>query len=202
MVSPARRRAAVHYLVRRHKVSERRACKVICQHRSTQRYAGVPSDFEMALTKAMNTVAEATPGGATAWSGQRFAVMGGTSTASASNACGAWKAIASRRRAPRTPARRPPDTTATRSGTFLPPVQTTSGHTISWVIVLVTAARYASSTSSTNTPAWVWLPTSLARSVPPRSSSSSIIYSEHMANLSSSAATMEENSSQPRLARG
>lgn len=61
MVSPARRRAAVHYLVRKHKVSERRACKVIGQHRSTQRYQGVPSDFEMRLTEAMNKLAAAHP---------------------------------------------------------------------------------------------------------------------------------------------
>jgi putative transposase len=61
MVSPARRRAAVHYLVRRHRVSERRACKVIGQHRSTQRYQGVPGDFEMRLTKAMNAVAATHP---------------------------------------------------------------------------------------------------------------------------------------------
>ena len=39
MVSPARRRDAVRYLVGRHKVSERRACQVVDQHRSTQRYA-------------------------------------------------------------------------------------------------------------------------------------------------------------------
>jgi hypothetical protein len=37
MVSPARRRAAVAYLLRRHKVSERRACRLVSQHGSTQR---------------------------------------------------------------------------------------------------------------------------------------------------------------------
>jgi putative transposase len=60
-VSPTRRREAVRYLVRRHKVSERRACKVIGQHRSTQRYAAVPSDFETRLVRAMRGHAEAHP---------------------------------------------------------------------------------------------------------------------------------------------
>ncbi len=39
LLSPARRRAAVAYLVRRFKVRERRACRVVEQHRSAQRYA-------------------------------------------------------------------------------------------------------------------------------------------------------------------
>ena len=57
MVSPARRRDAVAYLCRRYEVSERRACKVVGQHRSTQRYASVPSDFEARLVKEMNAIA-------------------------------------------------------------------------------------------------------------------------------------------------
>ena len=61
MVSPARRRDAVSYLCRRHKVSERRACQVVGQHRSTQRYAAVPSDFESQLVKAMNAFAATYP---------------------------------------------------------------------------------------------------------------------------------------------
>ena len=61
MVSPTRRRDAVAFLVRRHKVSERRACKVVGQHRSTQRYAPVPGDFETRLIKAMHAHAEANP---------------------------------------------------------------------------------------------------------------------------------------------
>lgn len=61
MVSPARRRDAVEYLCRRHKVSQRRACQVVGQHRSTQRYAAVPGDFEARLVKAMNVLAEAHP---------------------------------------------------------------------------------------------------------------------------------------------
>jgi hypothetical protein len=38
MVSPARRRDAVAYLVRRRRLAERRACRLLDQHRSTQRY--------------------------------------------------------------------------------------------------------------------------------------------------------------------
>ncbi len=61
MVSPTRRRDAVAFLVRRHHVSERRACRVIGQHRSTQRYVAVPGDFETRLAKAMRAHAEAHP---------------------------------------------------------------------------------------------------------------------------------------------
>jgi putative transposase len=61
MVSPARRRAAVHYLVRRHEVSERRACTLLGQHRSTQRYRPVPGDYELALVERMNVLATAHP---------------------------------------------------------------------------------------------------------------------------------------------
>lgn len=43
LVSPARRRDAVRLLVRRRRVSERRACWVVGQHRSTQRYERVAS---------------------------------------------------------------------------------------------------------------------------------------------------------------
>lgn len=61
MVSPARRRDAVAYLVRRHKVSERRACRVVGQHRSTQRYEPRPDDFEDRLIKEMHRHAAAHP---------------------------------------------------------------------------------------------------------------------------------------------
>ena len=47
MVSPSRRRDAVAYLVKRHPVSERRACQLVGQHRSTQRYERQPPDFEL-----------------------------------------------------------------------------------------------------------------------------------------------------------
>jgi transposase InsO family protein len=51
----------VAFLVRRHKVCERRACEVIGQHRSTQRYVPVPGDFEQRLVKSMRQLAEAHP---------------------------------------------------------------------------------------------------------------------------------------------
>ena len=49
------------YLQRRHRVSERRACRVVGQYRSTQRYVIVPSDFEDRLVKAMHVHAQAHP---------------------------------------------------------------------------------------------------------------------------------------------
>jgi putative transposase len=60
-VSPARRRDAVAFLVRRHHVSERRACRVVGAHRSTQRYVPVPGDFEQRLIKSMRAHAGAHP---------------------------------------------------------------------------------------------------------------------------------------------
>jgi transposase InsO family protein len=61
MVSPARRREAVKHLVRRFRVSERRACRVLGQHRSTQRYEPVPADYEQSLVKRMNELAAENP---------------------------------------------------------------------------------------------------------------------------------------------
>jgi len=61
MVSPTRRRDAVNYLTKRHRVSERRACKIIGQHRSTQRYRRIAPDFELKLVKRMNQLAERYP---------------------------------------------------------------------------------------------------------------------------------------------
>ncbi len=61
MVSPARRRDAARYLQRRHKVSERRACQVVGQHRSTQRYRRLEPEYELRLVAAMNALAAAHP---------------------------------------------------------------------------------------------------------------------------------------------
>jgi putative transposase len=61
MVSPARRRDAARYLQRRHRVSERRACRVVGQHRSTQRYAPVPAEYELRLVARMNELAAEHP---------------------------------------------------------------------------------------------------------------------------------------------
>jgi transposase InsO family protein len=61
MVSPVRRRAAVAHLRHRFSVSERRACQVVGQHRSTQRYEIRPADFELRLVKRMNELADRHP---------------------------------------------------------------------------------------------------------------------------------------------
>jgi putative transposase len=61
MVSPARRRDAARYLQRRHRVSERRACRLVEQHRSTQRYRALPAEFELRLVARMNELAAAHP---------------------------------------------------------------------------------------------------------------------------------------------
>jgi len=61
MVSPARRRDAVGYLCRRHPVSERRACKLVGQHRSTNRYRATQPDYELRLLKRMNELAARHP---------------------------------------------------------------------------------------------------------------------------------------------
>jgi putative transposase len=60
-VSPSQRRAAVAFLVRKHRVSERRACRVVGQYRSTNRYQAVPGDFEARLIEAMKALAERFP---------------------------------------------------------------------------------------------------------------------------------------------
>lgn len=60
-MSPAKRRAAVKHLMRKYGVSERRACAVVGQYRSTNRYRPVPSDFEARLVAAMTQHAEAHP---------------------------------------------------------------------------------------------------------------------------------------------
>lgn len=60
-MSPSQRRAAIDYLVRRRGVSERRACRLVGQHRSTNRYRPVPSDFEARLVVAMKGFSERFP---------------------------------------------------------------------------------------------------------------------------------------------
>lgn len=60
-MSPSQRRAAVAFLVKKHRVSERRACRVVGQYRSTNRYQPVPSDFEARLIAAMKELADRFP---------------------------------------------------------------------------------------------------------------------------------------------
>lgn len=52
-MSPSRKRAAVNALQAKFTVSERRACQVIDQPRSSQRYRAQPRDDERALVKRM-----------------------------------------------------------------------------------------------------------------------------------------------------
>lgn len=61
MVSAAHRRAAVQFLVGRFEVSERRACKVVGQHRSTQRYSPQEQEFETRLKARMHKLSEDHP---------------------------------------------------------------------------------------------------------------------------------------------
>lgn len=48
-------------MIKKFKVSERRACRVVGQHRSTNRYVAVPSDFEIKLVARMVELAEQHP---------------------------------------------------------------------------------------------------------------------------------------------
>jgi putative transposase len=60
-VSPSQRRAAVAFLMKKHRVSERRACRVVGQNRTTNRYQAVPGDFEARLVEAMKALADRFP---------------------------------------------------------------------------------------------------------------------------------------------
>lgn len=60
-MSPSQRRAAVAFLIRKRHISERRACRLVGQYRSTNRYQPVPGDFEQELIRAMRELAERFP---------------------------------------------------------------------------------------------------------------------------------------------
>jgi putative transposase len=60
-VSPARRRDAVRFLQKRRRISERRACRVVDQHRSSQRYRRLEPAYERVLVARMNELAAANP---------------------------------------------------------------------------------------------------------------------------------------------
>ncbi len=60
-MSPARRREAVEHLETSHEVSERRACTVSGQHRSTQRYARQESKEEKILLEDMSRLVQENP---------------------------------------------------------------------------------------------------------------------------------------------
>lgn len=57
LLSPARRRACVELVVARHGVSERLACRVLGQHRSTKRKEPIRSHDEAALTAEITSLA-------------------------------------------------------------------------------------------------------------------------------------------------
>ena len=61
MVSPSRKRAAAENLQEQFEVSERRACKVTDQPRSSQRYQAKPRDDELALVRRMRHLARQRP---------------------------------------------------------------------------------------------------------------------------------------------
>jgi putative transposase len=60
-VSPTRRRDAVRFLQKRRRISERRACRVVGQHRSSQRYERLAPEYELQLVARMNELAAAHP---------------------------------------------------------------------------------------------------------------------------------------------
>jgi hypothetical protein len=51
----------MRFLVKRRRVSERRACQVVGQHRSTQRYQKLAPEYELRLVEAMNELAARYP---------------------------------------------------------------------------------------------------------------------------------------------
>ncbi|MEL6394356.1 MAG: IS3 family transposase, partial [Planctomycetota bacterium] len=59
LLSPRKTRDAVHALRARYRVSERRACRVLRQPRSTQRYAPIERDDELPLTRRIIELASA-----------------------------------------------------------------------------------------------------------------------------------------------
>lgn len=61
MVGPARKREAVGHLQRALEMSERRACKVVGQPRSTQRYAIDPDDEEVRLRMELREISRLRP---------------------------------------------------------------------------------------------------------------------------------------------
>jgi hypothetical protein len=71
-VSPARRRDAIRFLVKRKRVSEHRACQVVGQHRLTQRYERVALEYELRLVAGMNEILKPLKGPRNAFFGYRL----------------------------------------------------------------------------------------------------------------------------------
>src|SRR5215213_346898 len=94
LLSPARRRAAVHHLIAVMGVSERFACRVTGQHRTTQRYPSVattPVDPDAGLRQWLRDYAKAHPRWVTGGPTTTPAGRAGKSTTRRSNDCGATK---------------------------------------------------------------------------------------------------------------
>ena len=97
LLSPARRHAAVNHLQRTLKVSERFACRVVGQHRSTQRHTPASQtveDPDAALRAWLREYAASIPAGVTDAPTTTPAVRAGPSTTRRSSGCGARKASA------------------------------------------------------------------------------------------------------------
>ncbi len=60
-LGPARRRDAVAHLIKKFRVSERRACRLVGQHRSTNRYVVRPAELETKLVARMTVLGEQHP---------------------------------------------------------------------------------------------------------------------------------------------
>jgi hypothetical protein len=58
LVIPSQRRAAIAFLMKKRRVSERRACQVVGLHRATNRYVPIPGDFEARLIEAIKEFAD------------------------------------------------------------------------------------------------------------------------------------------------
>lgn len=61
ILGPSRRRKAIEYVIAKYKVPERRACRILGQHRSTQRYQRTRPESDEPLLAAMRKIAKQHP---------------------------------------------------------------------------------------------------------------------------------------------
>ena len=92
MVGPALKREAVGHLQRALEMSERRACKVVGQPRSTQRYLVAPDTEELQLRQELRQIAGSDRGPGTGWQPGACAGAVGGSMTSGFSGCGVKKA--------------------------------------------------------------------------------------------------------------
>jgi HTH-like domain len=119
------------FLVRRREVSERRACQVVGQHRSTQRYEPQPPELELRLVEPMNELAARHPryGYRRMWALPRS--EGFRVNRKRVSGCGDWRGIACRHDRRSRAARRLRAPRRMRPGTGRRPARTRSGPTTS-----------------------------------------------------------------------